>query len=61
MCGDTLRTEVAPSVLIEVEEIFSPDLHEGLTVFRSIPRIDSMDSSLYSEVVYKIVVILTGL
>ena len=50
MSDDTLRTEIASSVLIKVQEVLSPDLHEGLSILGTIPRIYTVYSSLHTEI-----------
>jgi hypothetical protein len=46
MGDDTLRSEIASSVLIEVEEIFSPNLNEGQSILWSVSWFNGPDSCL---------------
>jgi hypothetical protein len=46
MSGNTLRTKVASSVIIKVQEVFSPYLNKGLTIFRAISGIDGVNFCL---------------
>ncbi len=44
---DTLGTKVAPCVVTEVKEVFSPHLDESAAIFRTIARIDGIDLSRF--------------
>jgi hypothetical protein len=46
MGDDTLRSEVASSVLIEVEEVLSPNLNEGQSILWSVSWFNSENSCL---------------
>ena len=46
---DTLLSEVASGVFVEVEEIFSPDLHEGVSILGTISWLDAEHSGLYGR------------
>jgi hypothetical protein len=43
---NTLLSEVTPGVLIEVEEVLSPDLYEGVSIFGTISWLDAENSCL---------------
>ena len=42
---DTLGTEVAPCVVTEIKEVFSPHLDESAAILRTIARIDGINFS----------------
>lgn len=43
MGGNRLGTEVASGVLIKVEEVFSPDLNEGVSILGSVSWVNAED------------------
>ena len=38
------RAEIAPQILVVVQEVVSPDLHDSSTVLRPVPRVDGPDA-----------------
>jgi len=42
----TTRTEIAPEIVTEVKEVLAPDLYYGVSIFWSVPRINTLNHNL---------------